>query len=166
MNKQISLPGKIIVTWFTSGAIITGGFFVLLGLFRQTIAHYMLLQFVGGLYLVGGLFGFLLGGALGMFGRPLGMNAFDALKDQLAGTLYTLILGAVGFVAAAWIVLTYWSTVTGDLIGLTAAGIGWLVGGVFIAFALEYGWLGFRNLAGRVMRIGNIHIHVNIVEKD
>jgi len=164
MNKRIELPGKILVTWFTSGAIITGGLFVLLGLFREVIAHYMLFNLIGGLYLTGGFFGFLAGGALGMFGRPLGMRVFEAFRDQLMGALYLLILGAVGFVASAWIVLTYWSTKTGDLLGLILAGGGWLIAGVFFALALEYGWLGIRNLAGRVIKFGNIHIHIEFKE--
>ncbi len=165
VNRELELPGKIILTWFVSGGIMTGGWFVLYGLFRQVVAHYMLFQFIGGLYLVGGFLGFLAGGALGMFGRPFGMDVFDAFKDQLKGSLYLLIFGAIGFVAAGWIVLTYWSAVTGSLLGLFFAGTGWLVGGLFLAFAVEYGWFGLKNLAGRVVKIGKIHIHIHIEDK-
>jgi len=84
----------------------------------------------------------------------------------LMGVLYMLVAGAVGLVASAWIVLTYWSTKTGDLTGLVIAGAGWLIAGMFFALALEYGWFGIRNLAGRVMKIGNIHIHIEFTEKD
>jgi hypothetical protein len=164
MKGIISLPGKLLVTWVISGAVLCGGGLVVYGLFAEEINHWMLLETVGVLYLVGGALGFLLAGALGMLGRPSGMAAKEAFHDQLTGALYVLPLGTVGFIAAGWIALSYWSVYSGNFGGLLLATVSWLGLAVVAAFAVEYGWLGFRNVGERLSRIRHVHVHVSIEE--
>ena len=80
INKALDLPGRIIVSWFSAGALITGGYLVSYGLFVGAITHYCLLYTIAGLYIAGGLLGLFTGGALGMFGRPISMKIRAAFK--------------------------------------------------------------------------------------
>lgn len=166
MNKSVLLPGKLLVTWFVSGAALCGGGLVAYGLFEESINHFMLIETVAGLYLVGGVLGFLLAGALGMWGRPSDMGAREAFRDQLTGALYLLPVAAVGFVAAGWIALSYWSVYTVHYGGLLLATVAWLGLAVAVALAVEYGWLGVRNVRGRLDRIRHVRVHVSVEEQD
>ena len=51
MSRSILLPGRLLVTWFVSGATLCGGGLVAYGLFEESINHFMLLGTVAGLYL-------------------------------------------------------------------------------------------------------------------
>ena len=134
------------------------------GLFEESINHFMLLETVAGLYLVGGVLGFLLAGALGMWGRPSNMGAKEAFRDQLTGALYLLPIAAAGFVAAGWIALSYWSVYTVHYGGLVLATVAWLGIALAVALAVEYGWLGVRNFRDRLARIRHVHVHVSVEE--
>lgn len=157
MKKHMELPGRILMTWFVAGAVLTGGFLVAYGLFSELMAFHGLLYTVGGLYIVGGILGFVFGGAVGMFGRPEGMTSREALSDQLVGSAYGLLLAAVGLVAAAWIGLTYWAAYSASLPAVVGVTFAWLVGAWIVALAAEYGWFGLRNIRRHVPVI-RIHV--------
>ena len=166
MRRAILLPGKLLITWFVSGAVLCGGGLVAYGLFEESVNHFMLLETVGALYLIGGVLGFLFAGALGMWGRPSDMPAKEAFRDQLTGALYVLPFAAVGFVAAGWIALSYWSVYTVHYSGLLLATVAWLGFAVVIALAVEYGWMGLRNAKSRLEKIRHVHVHVSVEEHD
>lgn len=157
MKRHLELPGRILMTWFAAGAVLSGGFLVAYGLFSERVAFYGLLYMVGGMYILGGVLGFVFGGAVGMFGRPEGMSPKEALEDQLLGSAYGLLLAAVGLVAAGWIGLTYWAAYSANLFTIVMVTLAWLVGAWIVALAAEFGWFGLRNLRHHVP---TIRIHV------
>jgi hypothetical protein len=166
MKRDILLPGKLLVTWFVSGAVLSGGALVSYGLFEESLNHFMLIETVGALYIIGGVLGFLFAGAVGMLGRPSGMGAREAFQDQLTGALYILPVSAVGFVATGWIALSYWSVYSVHYAGLLLATVSWLGLALVLALAVEYGWLGARNFAGRLGRLRHLRMHISFHEQD
>jgi len=155
MVKSIDLPGKIILTWFISGAIFTGGVLITYGLFAGAVGYHMLLYAIAGLYMAGGVLGYISGGALGMFGRPLGMKVIEAFRDQLLGSLYIILGGAVGFVAAGWIGLTFWAVWSRSFLGIFGVTMAWLGAAVVTSMALQYGWMASINMFKRTARTVN-----------
>lgn len=153
MKRHLELPGRILMTWFAAGAVLTGGFLVAYGLFTERVAFYGLLYMVGGLYILGGLLGLVFGGAVGMFGRPGDMSRKEALEDQLLGSVYGVLLASVGLVAAGWIGLTYWAAYSANPFTILMVTLAWLVGAWIVALAAEYGWFGLRNLRRHVPTI-------------
>lgn len=165
MKRHLELPGRILMTWFVAGAVLTGGFLVAYGLFSERLAFYGLLYTVGGLYILGGVLGLVFGGAMGMFGRPEGMSPQEALEDQLLGSAYGLMLGAVGLVAAGWIGLTYWAAYSSNLFAILMVTLAWLVGAAVVALAAEYGWFGLRNIR-RHVPVVRLQVHVEWPGRD
>ncbi len=166
MKRDILLPGKLLVTWFVSGAVLCGGALVSYGLFEESLNHFMLIETVGAMYLIGGVLALLFAGAVGMFGRPSGMGAKEALRDQVTGVLYILPAAAVGLVATGWIALSYWSVYSSHYAGLLLATVSWLGLSVVLALAVEYGWVGARNIAVRLGRLRHLRVEISLEEHD
>ena len=162
MKRGIELPGRLILSWFSAGSLISGGWLVAYALFHEKIAHYYLLYTIAILYMLGGFAGIFFSGALGMFGRPLEMKISAAFKDQLKGVLYAIPAAGIGFVVAGWIGLTYWAVYSMNIAALGFVTISWLVSGVIIALALEYGWFGLHNIISRIksVKLGKIKIKI------
>jgi len=161
LKRALELPGRILLTWFSTGALLTGGVLVTIGLYHESITHYYLLYTVAGLYIVGGLAGILSGGALGMFGRPLDMKLAAAFQDQLKGLLYIIMASGPLFVVAGWIGLTYWAIKTVNLMAIGFVTVSWLIGAVIFTFALEYGWFGLKNLSARLKKAASFRIRIS-----
>jgi hypothetical protein len=153
LRRGLFLPGQILVSWFISGALLTGGYLVAYGTLTERISYYGLLYTVAGLYLLGGLSGFIAGGAVGMFGRPLEMRMKEAFKDQLHAVLYIFGFGALGFVLAGWIGFTYLAIHTMDPVQLAFVSAAWLIGASVISYAVQRGMQAVANTGARVARV-------------
>lgn len=164
VSKGLLLPGRILLSWFSAGSLLTGGYLVAYGLFNELIAHYYLLYTIAGLYIFGGILGILSGGALGMFGRPISMKIKSALKDQLKGLLYAIPAAGVGFVISGWIGLTYWAVYSGSLVAIGFVTASWMISAVIIALAIEFGGQGIKNIFKRIQRLAAIRVRVEFKE--
>jgi hypothetical protein len=164
MKKGLELPGEIFLSWFIAGSILTGGFLVAYGTISQAVSMYAILYAVAGLYFIGGLLGFIFGGALGMFGRPLVMKAKEALNDQVHAMLYMLPAAAIGFVVAGWIALTLYSFYTMSFWAIFFTSIAWLLGMAVVGWALNRGIDGAVNVGKRIKRLTKIRVKVSIEE--
>lgn len=162
--RGIDLPGRLLLSWFTFGAMATGGALVAYGLFTERITHFMLFYTVVGLYVLGGIAGILAGGMLGMMGRPLQMRMKAALHDQFIGLLYTLPIGGMAFVFAGWMALTYWTVLTLNLVALGFVSVAWLIFAVVTALALEYGWFGLHNVSRRFKKLLALRVRLEFKE--
>lgn len=160
MKRNLELPGRILLSWFTAGALTTGGALVAYGLFSERITHYYLLYTIAILYTIGGLIGIFFGGALGMFGRPLQMKINNAFKDQMTGLLYTLPIGGAAFVVAGWMGLTYWAVYSMNIVAIGFVTVSWLIFALVFALALEYGWFGLKNVSARIKKLFGIRLRI------
>jgi hypothetical protein len=166
LKRGLALPGQLIVSWFISGALLTGGYLVAYGTLTEKISYYGILYTVGGLYLLGGIFGFIAGGAVGMFGRPLEMRMKEAFSDQLHGILYIFGFGALGFVLAGWIGFTYLALHTMNPIHLAFVSTAWLVGASVISYAVQRGIQAVGNWGERIVNIKLKKIRIVVEDID
>lgn len=156
--RDIDLPGQVIVSWFTAGAILTGGVLVAYGTLTEQMNYNFILYLVAGLYIFGGVLGFVFGGATGMFGRPLSMTMKKAFKDQLMGTMYVIPLAAIGFVVAGWLSFTMWALYSLNWLALMFVMGAWVIAAIVVAIAINRGWIAAGNVIERIKRLGALRI--------
>ena len=165
-RKRLDLPGQILLTWFWAGALITGGVLVAYATLQERMNYYQLLNTVAILYGIGGVLGLLLGGAVGMFGRPLQMRAERAFRDQLNALLYLLPVAAVGFVLAGWVGFTFAALQRGDVVPLVLVSAAWAASLVIVSFAAARGWLGIEHIAERARGLPRLRIQVEFPDEE
>lgn len=88
--RSFGLPGAILLSFMVAGGVLAGGFLVAYGTLTERMSGRSLLYTADGLYLGGSLIGFILGGALGMFGRPIEIVARKAFQNRLIALLYAI----------------------------------------------------------------------------
>jgi ABC-type microcin C transport system permease subunit YejE len=148
------------LSWMIAGGVLAGGFLVAYGTMTERVSGHSLLYTAGGLYLFGSLIGAILGGAGGMFGRPIEMAARKALRDQLVALLYALPALFLAFVLTGWIAMTVVAISHGHPLPLIGVSIAYLFGFLVVGVALRFGWFGARRAwrrfsqeAGRARRL-------------
>jgi hypothetical protein len=150
--RDLGLPGMILLTWVVAGGILAGGFLVgYAGVTERTSGH-ALFYTAGALYLIGAGAGLVLGGAIGMLGRPARMTVRNAFRDQMTGLLYALPAVVIAFMVAGWIAMTMLAihlARIGPLIGVSLA---YLVGFLLVVVAVRQGWFGTREAWRRFRR--------------
>jgi hypothetical protein len=160
LNLSLRLPGQILLLWFSAAAIMSGGWLVAYGTWQELVSYYGILYTVGGLFILGGILGFLSGGMLGMFGRPIGMKVREAFGDQLEAMMWLIPIAAIGFVVAGWIAFTVWAISTFNWIAVTLVAGAWFLSIGVVSAAINRGWLGMQNVAKRVRKLGGIRVRV------
>ncbi len=158
--RGFGLPGAVLLSWMIAGGVLAGGFLVAYGTMAEHMSGHALLYTAGGLYLIGSLIGAILGGAVGMFGRPIEMAARRALRDQLLALLYALPALFLAFVLTGWIAMTIIAVSHGHTLPLIGVSAAYVLGIVVVGMALRFGWFGarrawerFARQAGRVRRL-------------
>lgn len=142
--KGLGLPGAVMLSWMIAGGVFAGGFLVAYGTMTERMSGRALLYTAGGLYLFGSFVGAVLGGALGMFGRPIEMAARKALRDQLTALLYALPALFIAFVLTGWIAMTVVAIYLGETLPLIGVSFAYLAGFATVGVALRFGWFGAR----------------------
>jgi hypothetical protein len=140
--RSFGLPGAVMLSWMIAGGVLAGGFLVAYGTLGERISGHGLLYTAGGLYLFGSLIGAILGGALGMFGRPLEVAAKKAFHDQLIALLYAMPALFLAFVLTGWIAMTVVAITLGEVLPLVGVSLAYLVGFVAVGVAVRFGWFG------------------------
>jgi MFS family permease len=133
------------LSWMIAGGVLAGGFLLAYGSRMQHINERHLLYTAGGLYIVGSAIGAILGGALGMLGRPIEESARRAFRDQLFALLYVLPVLFLAFVLTGWIAMTIVAIYLGRVLPLIGVAIAYVVGLAAVAVALRFGWFGVRD---------------------
>jgi len=142
--RDLGLPGTILLTWVVAGGILAGGFLVAYAGVTERTSGHALFYTAGALYLVGAAAGLVLGGAVGMLGRPAQMSVRSAFRDQMIGLLYALPAVVIAFMVAGWIAMTMLAihmARVGPLLGVSVA---YLVGFALVVIAVRKGWFGTR----------------------
>lgn len=142
--RALGLPGAILLSFMIAGGVLAGGFLVAYGTLTERLSGHGLLYTAGALYLMGSLIGFILGGALGMFGRPVETAARKAFRDQLIALLYALPALFLAFVLTGWIAMTVVAITMGDVAPLVGVSVAYLVGFLVVGVAIRFGWFGAR----------------------
>jgi hypothetical protein len=140
--RSFGLPGAVMLSWMVAGGVLAGGFLLAYGTATERTGAHHLLYTAGGLYLVGSFIGAVLGGALGMFGRPVETAARKAFHDQLVALLYALPALFLAFVVTGWIAMTVVAVSLGRVLPLVGVSIAYLVGFIAVALAIRFGWFG------------------------
>lgn len=148
--RDFGLPGAVMLSWMIAGGILAGGFLVAYGTFTERISGHALLNTVAGLYLVGSLIGAVLGGALGMFGRPIETAARRAFREQLTALLYALPALFIAFVVTGWIAMTAVAIYTGEVLPIVGVSVAYVLGFIAVGVALRFGWFGARRAWDRL----------------
>lgn len=142
--KRFGLPGAVLLSWMIAGGVLAGGFLVTYGTMTERMSGRAILYTTGGLYIAGALIGGILGGALGMFGRPLRMATRRAFRDQLVALLYSLPALFIAFVITGWIAMTVVAISLNEVLPLVGVSIAYLVAFVAVGVAIRFGWFGAR----------------------
>lgn len=142
--RGFGLPGAILLSWMIAGGVLAGGFLLAYGTLSERISGHGLLYTAGGLYLFGSLIGTVLGGALGMFGRPAETAARKAFEEQLVAMLYALPALFLAFVLTGWIAMTVVAITLGEVLPIIGVSLAYLAGFFAVAFAVRFGWFGAR----------------------
>ena len=142
--KGFGLPGAVFLSWMIAGGILAGGFLVAYGTMTERMSGRAILYTTGGLYIAGAVIGGVLGGAVGMFGRPFRMAARRAFRDQLVALLYSLPALFIAFVITGWIAMTVVAISLNEVMPLVGVSIAYLVAFVAVGVAIRFGWFGAR----------------------
>jgi hypothetical protein len=149
LRKGVGLPGRIAIGWTMGGGFLVGGFLVAAMTLMGQLSAMGLLVTASGLFLIGGLLGYIHGATLGFFGRPAGMTRRDALYALGLAGVYALPMLAIGLVASGWIAMTVVAQYAGRAAPWVMVGIAWFIGAVVVAYAATKGWQGLRNAYAR-----------------
>jgi hypothetical protein len=160
LKRGLQLPGQVFLSWYLAGAILLGGFLVAYGTIIERVSMHAVLATTLGLFLVGGSIGFVMGGALGMFGRPLDTTARNAWEDQLHALLYMLPGMFIGFIVSGWIALTIYAIYKMSVLAIMFTSAAWIGGAAIVGWAINKGLDALANLGARVMRLGRIQIQI------
>ncbi|HSJ25073.1 MAG TPA: hypothetical protein VK929_10415 [Longimicrobiales bacterium] len=149
VERDVGLPGRVVVSWTVAGGLAVGGFLVGGMMLAGKLSGSGLLLAAGALYIIGGLLGFGHGAALGILGRPEGMSAREAVAKVAMGAIYAVPALIVGFLAAGWIAMTSVALYIGKPLPMVGAAVGWLVGLVLVVVAAVSGWEALRHAYAR-----------------
>ena len=150
LPKQFGLPGAVFLSWMIAGGLLAGGFLVAYGTMTEQVSGRALLHTAGGLYIAGALLGGVLGGALGMFGRPERMEARSAFRDQMVALLYSLPVLFIAFVVTGWIAMTVVAIHMGEVLPLVGVSAAYLLAFLAVGIAIRFGAFGARRALHRV----------------
>ena len=144
LPRGIGLTGRVAVSWAVAGGVALGGFLVAaLTLAGQLSANGLLITSTV-LFSVGGLVGFIHGGALGYLGRGRSTTRKQALAALALAALYSIPLMAAGWVATGWIAMTVVTLYARTITGYIGMVIGWGAGAAILATAVVLGWRALR----------------------
>ncbi|CAN5871290.1 hypothetical protein BH23GEM9_BH23GEM9_28710 [soil metagenome] len=149
VSRDIGLSGRVAVSWTLGGGLVVGGFLVALMTLAGKLSGSGLLLAAASLYIIGAVFGFIHGAALGYFGRPTDVTAKEAWGRIGMAALYALPALIVGFLAAGWIAMTSVALYIGKPLPMVGVAVGWLVGLVVVVVAALSGWQALRNAYAR-----------------
>lgn len=138
--------GKVAVSWAVGGGVLVGGVLVAVMTLAGQLSGFGLLLTSMGLFLVGGVLGFVHGGLVGWVGRPAGETRRQALASLGMGAVYTVPALMVSCLVAGWIAQTTVALYTGKVLALIGCGIGWLAGAALLVVAAEQGWSALTRL--------------------
>jgi hypothetical protein len=140
LQRGLGLPGRTALAWAVAGAAGLGGVLVGLEALTGNLSGNGLLVTAAGLFIVGGVLGFLHGAVLGVMGRPQEMSWKRAAAAVVLAALYAVPALTVTFLVAGWIALTPVALYTGKTFALIGCGVAWVVGAALIAYAAVEGW--------------------------
>jgi hypothetical protein len=138
--------GKLAVSWAVAGGILVGGILVAGMTLAGQLSGFGLLLTATGLFVVGGVLGFIHGGLLGWLGRPPTETRRQALASLGMGAVYAVPALLVSWLVAGWIAMTTVALYAGKVAGLIGSGIAWLIGAALLVVAAEHGWSAARRL--------------------
>jgi hypothetical protein len=138
--------GKLAVSWAVAGGILVGGILVAGMTLAGQLSGFGLLLTATGLFVVGGVLGFIHGGLLGWLGRPPTETRRQALASLGMGAVYAVPALLVSWLVAGWIAMTTVALYAGKVAGLIGSGIAWLIGAALLVVAVEHGWSAARRL--------------------
>ena len=149
VGRDTGLTGRVAVTWAVAGGLALGGFLVAGMTMAGQLSGNALLMTAGVLYVIGAVFGFVHGAALGFFGRPADMPKREAVAKLGMAALYALPAVTVGFLAAGWIAMTAVAVYLGRPLPMVGVGLGWVAGAVIVMVAALNGWRALQNAYAR-----------------
>jgi hypothetical protein len=147
--RGIGLTGRVAVSWAVAGGILLGGFLVAALTLTEKMNASGLLITSTLLFTVGGLAGFIHGGALGYLGRGPDTSRREAVAALSLAALYTIPMMAAGWVATGWIAMTIVSMFARTVTGYIGMAIGWAAGLGVLAVAVVLGWRALRRAYAR-----------------
>lgn len=138
--------GKLAVSWAVGGGVLVGGVLVGAMTLAGQLSGFGLLLTSTGLFVVGGVLGFVHGGLLGWLGRPSTESRREALASLGMGAVFAVPALMVSWLVAGWIAMTTVALYSGKVAGLVGSGIAWLIGAALLVVAAEQGWSAVRRL--------------------
>lgn len=150
LPRRFGLPGAVFLSWMIAGGLLAGGFLVAYGTMTERMSGRALLHTAGGLYIAGALIGAILGGAMGMFGRPTRTTPRQAVSEQLVALLFALPALFVAFVITGWIAMTVVAISLGAVLPLLGVAAAYLVAFAAVAVAIRFGAFAAHRVAERV----------------
>lgn len=146
LTLGVGSVGKLAVSWAVGGGVLVGGVLVGAMTLAGQLSGFGLLLTSTGLFVVGGVLGFVHGGLLGWLGRPSTESRREALASLGMGAVFAVPALMVSWLVAGWIAMTTVALYSGKVAGLVGSGIAWLIGAALLVVAAEQGWSAVRRL--------------------
>jgi len=147
--RDVGLHGWTMVAWAVAGGVALGGVGVAYWTLSGQLSANGMFLMASGLFIMGAAIGLLHGAVLGWFGRPADVDGHRAVRDLLVAGLYALPALAVGWLASVWISMTVVAAYLGELAPAAGSAVGWVAGGVILAWAAVVGLRALRNAYAR-----------------
>ncbi len=147
--RGIGLTGAVVVSWAVAGGVLVGGMLVAGMTLAGRLSGNALLLTSTVLFILGAAIGLLHGAALGLLGRPQGLEARQAFGRLGMAVLYTVPALALGWLVSGWIAMTVVAAYLHRVGAWVGVGLGWVVGAALVAVAAGTGVRALRNALAR-----------------
>jgi len=134
-HRGIDLPAAVTIAWSLAGGMLLGGAAVVLMLVTGRLDPHRMLTTSGALFGAGAMLGVAHGVVLGIFGRPEGTGARQAVGAILHGLLYLVPSLLLGGLVAGWVAAMPMALGGGHVIATGISALAWLAMLVTTGFA-------------------------------
>lgn len=138
-RRAVELPALVPMLWSVAGGTLLGGAVVALSVFTGRMSAHLMLVASTALFAVGAILGLAHGVALGVLGRPKGMDLRGAGRALLHGLIYLAPALLLGWFVAGWIAALPLAVNGGHWFAMAVSMLAWVAMVVLVTIAVRTG---------------------------
>lgn len=148
-QREIELPAMVPISWSVAGGMLLGGVAVAILVMTDNLSGHGLIASSAAFYILGAVLGLVHGLLLGVFGRPEGVTARQALAGMAHGLIYLMPALLLGWLAAGWAAALPIALRGRHVVALAITVLAWLLVLAAVAVAASAGLAAARLAFGR-----------------